>query len=292
MKKKINFALEGKRADIGEYTINRILPNRYSSAIGPFVFLDHLLPSRHAATEPIKVADGSGAHPHKGIATLTYIINGEADHFDSNGNHAKVGSGGAQWMKAGNGVIHDEAVNPDPVRNDLVTHAMQFWINLPSKNKSEPPAYIPLQASEIPAKNLSDGSGWIKVIAGQYEQYSSVIPNYSTQFLYHIHLESDKDFSLSTEKGLEYALFLPLHDATINAQEFRKGQIIEFDRNEGEIEISNKSETEIDIIVFGGEKYIEPIVAQGPFVMNSDEEIAEAYMDFHAGKFGNINYGK
>jgi len=90
MKKQISFSAQGRRADIGEYAINRILPNRYADAVGPFVFLDHLMPAKHSPGEPMKKVNGSGAHPHRGIATLTYILNGEADHFDSRGNHAKV----------------------------------------------------------------------------------------------------------------------------------------------------------------------------------------------------------
>ena len=290
MKKKISFTAQGQRADIGEYIINRILPNRYADAVGPFVFLDHALPIKHSPGESIKVANGTGAHPHRGIATLTYILNGEADHLDSRGHHAKVRSRGAQWMKAGNGIIHDEVVNVDPETNDLLTHAFQFWINLPSKQKAEAPEYLAIQASEIPQQMLPDKSGWIKIIVGEYEGLVSKIPNYSKQFLYHIHLGTGKQFSLAAEKGLEYAAFLPLQNAMINDTEFEKGEFIEFDRIEGTIEISNNSKDAIDIILFGGEKYTEPIVAAGPFVMNTREEIAQAYSDFHNGKYGRINY--
>ena len=290
MKKKTSFSTQGKRADIGEYIVNRILPNRYADAVGPFVFLDHALPIKHPPDEPHKVINGKGAHPHRGIATLTYILNGEAEHLDSRGYHAKVNSGGAQWMKAGNGIIHDEVVNVDPQTNDHLTHAFQFWINLPSKQKAEPPEYLSVQASEVPQQMLPDKSGWIKVIVGAYKNLVSKIPNYSKQFLYHIHLEAGKQFSLSGEKGLEYAAFLPLQNAMINDTEFSNGEFIEFDRNKGTIEIHNNSEDSIDIILFGGEKYTEPIVAQGPFVMNTQNEIADAYRDFHAGKYGEISY--
>ena len=290
MKKKISFSTQGKRADIGEYIIHRILPNRYADAVGPFVFLDHALPIKHSPDEPHKVVNGKGAHPHRGIATLTYILNGEAEHLDSRGYHAKVNSGGAQWMKAGNGIIHDEVVNVDPETNDLLTHAFQFWINLPSKQKAEPPEYLSVQANEVPHQKLSDERGWIKVIVGEYENLSSKIPNYSKQFLYHIHLEAGKQFSLSTGQGLEYAAFVPVHNAAINDSEFTAGEFIEFDRNEGIIEINNNSKDAIDIILFGGDKYTEPIVFGGPFVMNSQAEIAQAYSDFHAGTYGKINY--
>lgn len=290
MKKKITFTSQGHGADIGEYKINRILPNRYADSVGPFVFLDHLMPAKHSPEEPFKVVNGSGAHPHRGIATLTYILNGEADHFDSAGNHAKVRSGGVQWMKAGNGIIHDEAVNVDVEANDLLTHALQFWINLPSKQKAEVPDYRPVQAGDVPKEILGDNEGWLKVIAGQYENLVSTIPSYSKQFLYHIHLEQGKQFSIESSNGFEYAAFLPLTSALINNTKYSKGEFIEFDREEGTIEISGDSKDASDVILFGGEPYKEPIVAHGPFVMNTKEEIAQAYTDFHAGRYGRISY--
>jgi redox-sensitive bicupin YhaK (pirin superfamily) len=289
MKKKISFSTQGHRADIGHHAIYRMLPNRYADAVGPFVFLDYIPSTIHDASESIK-KNRNSAHPHRGIATLTYILNGEGEHFDSRGNHARVSSGGAQWMKAGNGIIHDEDLTIDSKRNDQLTHGFQFWINLPSKNKAESPEYLAVQANEVPRQELTENKGWIKVIVGQYENLVSKIPNYSKQFLYHIHLEAGKQFSLTAEDGLEYAAFLPGNNAVINDTEYLAGEFIEFGRDEGTIEISSRSEDAIDIIVFGGEIYTEPIVAEGPFVMNTRQEIAQAYQDFHAGKYGKITY--
>jgi len=294
MKKQISFSVQGRRADIGHHTIYRILPNRYADAVGPFVFLDYIPPTNHSANELIKKGNdkgrqGTGAHPHRGIATLTYILNGESEHFDSRGHYARVNSGGAQWMKAGNGIIHDENLNADPQTGDLLTHGFQFWINLPSKNKAETPEYLAIQANEVPQQMLSDNKGWIKVIVGEYENAISKIPNYTRQFLYHIYLEPAKHFSLDTETGIEYAAFLPSNPAVINATQYHASEFIEFDRQEGTIEIDNTSEIGIDILIFGGEKYTEPIVAQGPFVMNTELEIADAYRDFHSGKYGKIS---
>jgi redox-sensitive bicupin YhaK (pirin superfamily) len=135
MKKGTSFSTQGQRADIGDLTINRILPNRYADAVGPFVFLDHIVPK----LQPADMDSGTGAHPHRGIATLSYIIEGEDEHFDSAGNYAKVHSGGVQWMKAGNGIVHDETLNVDSHTDTNRTHAFQFWINLPAKNKAEKP---------------------------------------------------------------------------------------------------------------------------------------------------------
>lgn len=291
MKKKINYISTGQRADIGEYIINRILPNQFVNAVGPFVFLDHALPIEHSPKSPRRVANGSGAHPHRGIATLTYILNGEGEHYDSNGNHAIVASGGAQWMKAGNGVIHDEVLNVDPQKDNFITHAFQFWINLPSIQKAEQPEYIPIQADEVPQQPLPDERGWIKVIVGAYGDLASKIPNYSEQFLYHIHIKAGKQYVFATESKLEYAAFLPLHEAIVNNSEFPAGTLIGFALGEGSIEINNTNAIDdIDVIIFGGEKYAEPIVSAGPFVMNSESEIGDAYKDFHAGKYGTISY--
>ena len=288
MKKRITLITKGHREDIGEYKINRILPNRYVDAVGPFVFLDHLMPEKHSPNEKRKVVDGTMAHPHRGIATLTYVINGEADHNDSNGHHALVRTGGAQWMKAGNGVVHDESFNVDITSGDLLTHGIQFWINLPAKIKAEKPDYLPLQADEIPKKKLPDGS-WVKVIVGDYEGLVSKIPNYSKQFIYHIHLEPHGRFFLQTKEEMEYAAFLPTSDATINEGRFKKEEFITFDNGEGAIELTTLNEP-VDVIVFGGEHYSEPIIAAGPFVMNTEHEISQAYNDFYDGKYGEIKY--
>ena len=290
MKRNINATSQGKRADVGEYKINRILPNSNDDAVGPFVFLDHLLPAKHSPNEPIEVVSGKGAHPHRGIATLTYILNGEADHFDSAGHHAKVKSGGLQWMKAGSGIMHDEALNVDESANDLLTHGLQFWINLPSRQKTEAPDYIPVQSNEVPKKLLKDDEGWLKVIAGEFEDLISKIPSYSKQFLYHIHVNSRKAFSIDTKKDSEYAAFLPLNNSWINGTDFAPGEFLLFENSDGSIEIGSLSQGAADVMLFGGEPYTEPIIAQGPFVMNTLQEIATAYTDFHLGKYGKITY--
>jgi redox-sensitive bicupin YhaK (pirin superfamily) len=227
-------------------------------------------------------------NPHRGIATLTYILQGEVEHFDSAGNEAIIRSGGAQWMKAGNGIIHDENLNYDSQTESKFIQGFQFWINLPAKNKAEKPAHIALQANEVPQKALPDHDGWIKVIVGNYQELSSKIPNYSRQFLYHIQLKAGAQFSLTMESETEVAAFLPMQNAMLNDTEFQAGEFIEFDKAAGEIEIKNNSLTTIDVLLFGGEEYTEPVVAEGPFVMNSQSEITTAYRDFHAGKYGEI----
>lgn len=284
MKKETSFSTKGNKTDLGPLSINRMLPNRYAKKVGPFVFLDYVAP----AIKNTITKNGMGAHPHRGIATLTYILQGEVEHFDSAGNTGKIFSGGAQWMKAGNGIIHDENFNYDSQTDSKIIHGFQFWINLPSKNKAENPAHIAIQANEVPKKALDDKAGWIKVVVGNYDELSSKIPNYSEQFLYHIHLEAGKQFSISLADNIEAAAFLTTQNAMLNDAEFEAGEFVEFGRKAGGIEIKNPSKTAIDVLLFGGEEYKEPMVAEGPFVMNSLAEIADAYRDFYAGKYGKI----
>lgn len=283
MKKQVSFSTKGSRADLGPLTIQRILPNRYAQQVGPFVFLDYVAP---AIKETIN-KNGMGAHPHRGIATLTYILQGEVEHFDSAGNTGKIHSGGMQWMKAGNGIIHDENFNYDSQTDSKYVHGFQFWINLPAKNKAEKPEHLPIQAKDVPQKVLLNDAGSIKIIVGNYDELSSKIPNYSEQFLFHIQLEAGKSFSLAIKNKIEVAAFL-LQNALLNDTEYQQGEFIEFDREMGEIELKNTSEKAIDILLFGGEEYTEPVVAEGPFVMNTHAEIADAYRDFYAGKYGKI----
>jgi len=285
MKKKTSFSTKGKRTDLGPLEIQRVLPNRYADKVGPFVFLDYVAP----VIKEIITKNGMGAHPHRGIATLTYILQGEVEHFDSAGNGGKIHSGGAQWMKAGKGIVHDENFNYDSHTESKFIQGFQFWINLPAKNKAENPAHIAIQADEVPRKILPDNGGWLKVIVGDYEALHSLIPNYSQQFLYHIHLEAGKQFSIEIEDKIEVAAFLPAQNLMLNGAGFQEGEFVEFDREAGEIEIVNTSAEAVDILLFGGEEYTEPVVAEGPFVMNSRPEIADAYRDFHAGKYGKIN---
>jgi redox-sensitive bicupin YhaK (pirin superfamily) len=284
MKKKTSFSTKGNSTAVGPLSIQRMLPNRYANKVGPFVFLDYVMP----AVKETLTKNGMGAHPHRGIATLTYILQGEVEHLDSAGNVAIIHSGGAQWMKAGTGIIHDENLNYDSETESKFIQGFQFWINLPAKNKAEKPAHIAVQANEIPKKELPNESGWIKVIVGNYQELNSRIPNYSIQFLYHIQLKAGKNLSLEIENEIEVAAFLPTHNVMLNDTEFQKGEFVEFDKSAGEIEIKNTSLTTIDILLFGGEEYKEPVVAEGPFVMNSQTEIANAYRDFYAGKYGEI----
>lgn len=289
MKKEIIFSGKGHRADIGDMMIYRILPNHEIRAVGPFVFLDYLAPQGNTKTGK---NPGTGAHPHRGIATLSYILHGVDTHYDSAGHFARVSAGGIQWMKAGKGIIHDETLVVDQATDAGFTQGFQFWINLPGKQKNEHPDYMAIQADEVPLIHLEKEAGWIKIIAGSYEGRSSRIPSYTKQFLYHIHLCPEREYTLDTDPRLQYALYIPESEVQVNDTDVSPGDFISFAETRGIIEITNEKDAPADILIFGGAPYTEPIVAEGPFVMNAQEQIVEAYRDFHLGKYGRIDYGQ
>jgi len=286
MKNQVMYKTRGFRADIGPIEIYRLVSNNYTIHVGHFIFLDYIPPFMIPSTQ----LNADAAHPHRGIATITYILNGEAKHYDSRGHRGTVHSGGVQWMKSGNGIIHNEAIGPDTKTSGKLMHGFQFWMNLPVAEKSKNPEYMAIQKEELPLCQLDNNVGTLKVIVGGYDGQSSKIPTYGKQLLYHIKLQAGKSFTLPTENGLEYAAFLPQQDLSINGLKYHLGDLVGFDDKGGDIEFTNHLETESEFIVFGGEKYTEPFVAQGPFVMSTREEIQQAHNDYMNGKYGKIFY--
>lgn len=289
MLKKIAFAYHGTHAAVGDLEVKRMLPNRYIQTVGPFFFLDYLLPN---ISEPRKAVAPTGdfAHPHRGIATFTYLFNGEISHYDSRGNRGTVSDGGAQWMKAGNGIIHDE--NPSARFQEAggLMHGMQFWINLPAIHKAELPEYLAVQAQDFPTVELPNKAGILKVLIGTYNELTSPVKRFSGQFNYHLKLNPGAAFTLPINPQFESALFIPDTTIEVNGALHGHGELLVFDIEGNEINLINHGSLPANLIIFGGEGYTEPIVAEGPFVMNSASGIADAYRDYSNGKYGTIDY--
>ncbi|MDJ1494140.1 pirin family protein [Cytophagaceae bacterium DM2B3-1] len=289
MKKNISVTYNGTQATVGKLQVNRMLPNYYANTVGPFVFLDYVYPYQQKPETP-EAPDGKFAHPHRGIATFSYLFSGELEHYDSQGNYGIVSAGGAQWMNAGNGIIHDEHLSQAFQKNGGVLHSLQFWVNLPAKNKIEAPAYLAVQPQDIPEIELADGTGKLRVLIGDYEGYSSPVVTFTRQFIFHIRINPGQTFQFEAESGLEYAAFIPTTSIQIDGNEYGNSELLVFSEEGTSLDFTNTHNEVVDLILFGGEPYQEPIAAEGPFVMNSRLEVAEAYRDFFAGKYGKIEY--
>jgi len=283
---------KGRSERVGALKIIRSLPNSKFQALGSVVFIDHLVKQLQPAKTP-KMPDGGFAHPHRGIATFTYILEGGVHHLDSNGGEGKVYDGGLQWMKAGNGIVHDEFQPYDLQKKVSVIHGFQFWLNLPSHEKRENPDYMAIQGEDVPEVVLDNDAGKLRLLLGTYEGKKSIIPSHLKQFMGHVSLKKGKSFNLSVDTALEYGLYLVNGSLTIDDHlEVGVTEIAELQDFGEHIKLTNTGDETIDLIVFGGETYNETRVSYGPFVMNSEEEIKLAYSDFRAGKYGKIDYSK
>ena len=280
MDKSIRVSFGGQNVKVADFLANRLLPSEHCNKVGPFVFLDHVYPT--TIKNQAHDRKGLNAHPHRGIATLTYLLSGSLRHFDSQNNIGAVDEGGVHWMKAGKGIIHEEK----PAAGIL--HALQFWIDLPSLNKKEDPEYRALKASDIPEAQLPNNAGTLRVLLGKSGELISPFKTFLNEFIYHIRLNPKSSFLYQTKPYREHAVFVPSEEVHVNGEIIGKSHLLVLSKNQQTIQLLNPGITEAHVFIFGGSEYLEPIVAQGPFVMNCREEIKQAYDDFFEGRYGAI----
>lgn len=287
MEKALLATLEGRNAKVGALLINHLVPNRYVHAIGPFVLIDQICPVSSMPGETPSKA-GKHAHPHRGVATFSYILEGEMEYADSYGNHATAKAGDAHWLMSGKGILHEEIPRHTTPGHSL--HAIQWWINLPAAIKGETPEYMFLDQSDFPSLTLPDDAGTAKILIGHVANDASPIPVYNNHFICHLRLNPGTEYTMPVEKRYEYAVFVPAGEAVVNGHKQGPSRLSVFDFGGDEIVFRNENTSMVDILLFGGASQHEPFVTEGPFVMANREEIANAYRDFFEGKYGSITY--
>lgn len=297
MSRLISSIIPSKHTEIAPgMAVRRPMPTLNLRHADPFVFLDHIGPSRHEPHTP--KGDGTGAHPHRGIITVTYLFDGEMEHFDSYGGHGVVRSGGTQWMVAGSGIVHDEGMSADFAERGGTTHGIQLWLTLPTAHKDTTPKYGLLSAEELPTLVLPNNTGSLKIIAGTYlhndEKISSPMPLYSPLSIYHLRLNTLAEISLWVQPNFHAAVYLTAGTLLVgeNQTVLREAELALLtnatSESDSNVFCHNPTNETLDVIVLAGKPLGEPIFMQGPFVMNSREGIATAYSDYQAGKYGTI----
>jgi redox-sensitive bicupin YhaK (pirin superfamily) len=281
----------GRNERVADLLLNRLLPNEQIMKVGPFVFLGHVYPILIQRREP-EPYRGQYTHPNRGIVTLSYVLSGSLQHVDSHQHRGVIDSGDVLWRKAGNGIIHDERPGTSFLRQGGVLHIVQFWINLPGINKRENPECRALSAGDIPELELPDNAGVLKVLLGSCGILQSPLKIFLNEFIYHIRLNPKSSFFLPAKPDLEYAAFVPADDIRINDQVIGKSHLLVFSKDDSTIQLHNPGISITDAFIFGGQEYLEPIEVGGPFVMNSRNEIAQAYGDFFAGRYGELSSDK
>lgn len=260
------------------------LPSSTIEQIDPFLFLNHHGPQHYS---PGNKGLPFGPHPHRGMETVTFILDGDIMHKDSSGHESVITSGGVQWMTAGSGLIHAEVSSGEFKQNGGDMEILQLWLNLPARLKMTKPFYKGLQKGDIPAITLDDGEVTMNLVSGNYEGEKGAFESLTDIFLSTIEFQKNGLLPVNIPVNNNIFLYVIRGNFKINDQKVEKLHLVEF-LNDDE-SISVKAE-EDGIILFGyGKPFNEPVVAQGPFVMNTEREIQEAFQDYYQGKFGHWN---
>lgn len=276
------------------FIVHRPFPNSSLSYFDPFILLDEMGPMDVLPGE----AKGAPDHPHRGFETVTYLLQGEFEHKDSNGNRGKLYPGDIQWMTAGSGVIHSEMPSKELLQKGGILHGFQLWVNLPKKDKMIKPRYQDISAAKIPVAKTRDEKVIVRVIAGESLGVHSVTDTQTPIMYLHFTIQPEAEIVQQVPK--EYNAFAYVisgkgifarNNTTDQDKIIQKDQMVVFgnDGTDVFIKSSANSESPLEVLLISGIPLNEPISQYGPFVMNTQEEIHQAIDDYKSGKMGKIN---
>jgi redox-sensitive bicupin YhaK (pirin superfamily) len=255
--------------------------NGLGHSVSPFLLLDYAGPHYF---EPTTQRRGVGQHPHRGFETVTIVYDGQVEHKDSAGNGGIIGPGDVQWMTAARGILHEEYHAPAFARTGGPFRMVQLWVNLPAKDKSAPAGYQGIRASDIPVVDLPEGKGKARVIAGELLGARGPAKTFTPINVWDLHLTSDADLALELLETHTTMLVVLTGHVTVNGSwDAGEAEMLLLSREGSSVAIRADSDTKL--LVLTGEPIDEPIVGYGPFVMNSEAEIRQAFEDLNNGRF-------
>jgi redox-sensitive bicupin YhaK (pirin superfamily) len=261
----------------------------FTLAISPFLMFDYGAPKYFP---PTTKKLGVGQHPHRGFETVTIAFQGEVEHRDCNGGHGIIGPGDVQWMTAASGVVHEEFHSRKFAETGGTMEMAQLWVNLPALHKMDPPKYqaiLSTQISEVPIKN---DSGLVRIIAGEYNGIRGPAQTVTPINVWDVTIHQGQRVSFSVADGFNVILFvrsgtvtcLLNEDSTTVLSEMQVA-ILSTEGNQFDIQ-ENSMNASAKLLILSGEPINEPIAARGPFVMNTNEELTQAMIDYRNGKLG------
>jgi redox-sensitive bicupin YhaK (pirin superfamily) len=252
--------------------------------ISPFLLLDHAGP---AAFTPTEQRRGVGQHPHRGFETVTIVYKGEVEHRDSTGAGGTIGPGDVQWMTAARGIIHEEFHSEAFARSGGALEMVQLWVNLPAKDKMADAGYQTILDSDIPTLPLADNAGSLRLIAGEFDGVKGPARTFTAIDVWDMRLNAGRSVTLDLHAGRNTALVVLRGTVRINATEVaREGQLALFERDGTQLRL--EASDDAMVLLLSGEPIDEPIVGHGPFVMNTEQEIHQAFADYQSGQFGQM----
>ena len=259
--------------------------DRLGQAISPFLLLDYAAPYHFS---PTTQQHGVGSHPHRGFETVTIAYQGEVTHKDSAGGGGTIQSGDVQWMTAGAGLVHEEFHSAEFAQKGGLFEMVQLWVNLPAADKMTAPKYQAIIAKDIPVINFEQDAGYIRVIAGNYAGHTGPASTHSPVNVWDGELKAEQIQHLHVPVDHNVLLVLLSGEIQLNrTQQVQDSSIVMF-AQDGEIDIRVEALQDSKFLLLTGQPLNEPIQGYGPFVMNSKDEIIQAFNDFNSGKFGEI----
>ncbi|HEY0801278.1 MAG TPA: pirin family protein [Steroidobacteraceae bacterium] len=256
----------------------------HGKTLSPFLLLDRAGP---ADFSPAAEHRGVGQHPHRGFETVTIVYKGEVAHRDSTGHGGVIGPGDVQWMTAASGILHEEFHSEAFTHSGGTLDMVQLWVNLPAKDKMSAPAYQPILNDTIPAVTLAEGAGTVRVIAGDYTGHTGPARTFTPMNVWDVRLTAGSSVELPANDGWNTAIVVLHGTVQVNGHAVaREAQMVLLDR--GGSGLTMEANSDAVVLLLSGEPIEEPVVGEGPFVMNTQEEIIEAITDFNGGRFGHI----
>jgi len=252
-------------------------------SISPFLMMDHAAPKYFPPTDAKR---GVGEHPHRGFETVTFAIKGEVEHRDSGGGGGTITTGGIQWMTAGSGVVHDEFHSREFSKKGGDFEMIQLWVNLPSQFKMTKPRYQSFDEGDFPILDQGNHEISIKVIAGTFGTVSSKVKTFSPINMYELNGPPNSKLEIPLTVGSNTLVFQLSGMSSIEDQQIKKGNLGLLTKAGKSFEIKFLEASKV--IILNGEPLGEPVAAYGPFVMNTRQELMEAFKDFQAGKMGQL----
>jgi len=250
--------------------------------LDPFLLLDY-----HPAQDyaPTNARRGVGVHPHRGFETVTFAFQGSVAHHDSSGGGGVIGPGDVQWMTAASGILHKEYHEREYARRGGPFQMVQLWVNLPRAHKMDAPRYQPILAEQMGLVQLPNGSGTLRVIAGEYGGVRGPAKTFSPIRIYDAKLSAKGKLELDFPEPEALALLVMKGEVELNgAATAQANDLVVFQRSGKRVTLEAKRDAQI--LVLNGAPLGEPVVQYGPFVMNTTQEIHQAMTDFNSGKFG------
>jgi redox-sensitive bicupin YhaK (pirin superfamily) len=272
------------------FPVRRAFAGVSMADLDPFIHMDQMGEVEYAPGEP----KGTPWHPHRGFETVTYMIDGTFQHQDSIGGGGLITNGSTQWMTAGSGILHIERPTEQLIATGGLFHGVQLWVNLAAAQKWVDPRYQDLEAHQAVLLTSPDGGALVRVIAGDVAGHQGPGSTYSPISLVHATLQPGAELVLPWPNHFNALVYALGGNGFVgpDARPFHSGQLAVHGAGDTLViradQMQESRHPALEVLILGGQPIAEPVVAHGPFVMNTRQEIIQAFEDFEAGKLGTV----